>query len=637
MKEMLIIVLVLSLAGGMVAARDARDPGGDVVASDIGGGRVLLRWKEGEAAAGLRYRVSREPPFRGGPMELEGRRFAVDESGAGVFTYRVERLTAAGHAVAVGRVSVVVVSTRGPPLPRDGEILQGITIGVDGWAELRAAEGTRTVYVSSSEGNDRHDGLSPETARRSIQAGYALLRDGEPDWLLLKSGDVWEEGELWWKKSGRSASERMVVGSYGEGPRPRWLTGTKSGITGNPNRRDAFISNLVFRDLHFVQHKNDGVQGGSGIALLNGWRDVLIENCKVEGYRVNLCFQAYLDGVRQSRIAVRRCVIVDALATNKAHAQGIFADGVDGLLIEENVLDRNGWGPETPTANMFRHNIYIQSLVGDDKGCTGVVTRGNISARAAATGFMQRPGGVVEENLLLQNPIGVQFGYSGGPPVGGMVRGNVVIDGRDIGPGEPRAFGVWLTNVEGVTVESNIVAHQRSGTHNAVGINVDGTHRDMVVRGNIVYDWAEVQGGGAALTWHGTPLGAVEVSDNHFQQVSGGGLVGHYAEAGDFFAYRGNKYYGVRSGRDEFWSQTTYRKWLSRLKETGSMFAPVSYADAGRTIERYMESLGREGGMDAFLEEARAQSRGNWREAYTAGAVIRYVRTGFEAPQGQER
>jgi hypothetical protein len=632
MKELLgILVLVFSLVSAAMGAQAEPSPGGSerlvAVASDIGAGRVLLSWRGPQTGPEAGFRVNREPAFAVGAVEVHGRTFLVDESGLGEFLYRVERT---GDSAASPWVSVVVSSVLSEGAP-DAGTLRGLVIGGDGWAELRPGEGSRTIYVSSTAGDDRHDGLSPERPKRTIKAGYAMLRDGDADWLLFRSGDVWEEGELWWSKSGRSPSERMVVGSYGEGPRPKWMTGKKSGITGNPNRRGAYHENLVFRDLHLVQHENDGAQGGGGFMLLNGWRDVLIENCRVEGYRVNLCFQAYIEGVRQSRIVVRRSVIVDALATNAAHAQGIFADGVDGLLIEENVLDRNGWGPEVPTANMFRHNIYIQGKVGDDKGCTGVVTRGNISARASATGFMQRPGGVVEGNLLLQNPIGIQFGYSGGPPAGGGVRGNVVIDGRDIGRGEPRAFGVWLTNVDEAAVEDNIIAHQRTGTHNAIAINVDGSHRGLVVKDNIVYDWADPQGDGASLTWHGAATGRILVEDNHFQQVAGGGLVGHSAEAGDRFWYRGNRYYSVRSGRDEFWSQTTYAQWVEQMGEEGSVFAPVSYADAGRTIERYMEGLGRAGGIEAFLMEAREQSRANWREEFSAAAVIRFVREGFRA------
>jgi hypothetical protein len=596
-----------------------------VTAADIGGGQVLVRWDESEGP--VEFLVERAPAWSGAAPVFNDRTFLIDTPSSDEVSYRV-------RCVRTGRVSlwvrVMVVSVRAPPEDENSEgILRGVRIGTNGWAELSPLLESRVIYVSSSRGSDSNDGLSPERPKRTIAAGYRLLRDREPDWLLLRSGDTWEEGQLWWTKSGRSPSERMVMGSYGEGPRPLWKTGTQSGIAGDPKGRGLAHANLVFRDLRLVQHRNEGTSGGSGFQLLNGWRDVLIENCLVERYRVNLCFQAYTEGVRQSRIAVRRSVIVDALATNEAHAQGIFAEGVDGLLLEENVLDRNGWGPGAMTANIFRHNVYVQTKVGGDSGCTNVVTRGNISARAAATGLMQRPGGVVEGNLFLQNPIAVQFGYSGGPPVGGVVRGNVVLDARDIRPGEPRAFGVWVTNVDGALIERNIVAHQETATYNAVGLNVDGRYAKVVVRDNIVYAWAEPSGGGAALTWHGSALSGMEIVGNQFQQVRGGGLVGHYAELSDGFSYRGNRYYGVRGGRDEFWTAVTYAQWLERTGERESSFALVQYADTERTIARYMEHLGLSGGLDEFLREAREQGRHRWRPEYAADAVNRWVAAGF--------
>ena len=45
----------------------------------------------------------------------------------------------------------------------------------------------REVYVSPL-GNDAEDGLTPETAVRTVTEGIARLRDGHNDWLLLMPG-----------------------------------------------------------------------------------------------------------------------------------------------------------------------------------------------------------------------------------------------------------------------------------------------------------------------------------------------------------------------------------------------------------------------------------------------------------------
>jgi hypothetical protein len=52
--------------------------------------------------------------------------------------------------------------------------------------------------------------------------------------------------------------------------------------------------------------------------------------------------------------------------------------------------------------------------------------------------------------------------------------------------------------------------------------------------------------------------------------------------------------------------------------------------DGNRTVESDMASLGEEATLEAFITEAKAQSRQNWRPAYTAAAVNDYVRQGYE-------
>ena len=65
-----------------------------------------------------------------------------------------------------------------------------------------------------------------------------------------------------------------------------------------------------------------------------------------------------------------------------AHPQGLYAYAVDGLLIEENVFDHNGWNEAVPGAgaDIYSHNLYI------DNDNTGVVVRGNIIANGPRTG-----------------------------------------------------------------------------------------------------------------------------------------------------------------------------------------------------------------------------------------------------------
>ena len=73
--------------------------------------------------------------------------------------------------------------------------------------------------------------------------------------------------------------------------------------------------------------------------------------------------------------------------------QGLYADGVQGLLIEENVFDHNGWNESVAGAgpNMFNQSMYLNTLN------TGVQVIGNIiaecvRARPAGAGRRDREG-----------------------------------------------------------------------------------------------------------------------------------------------------------------------------------------------------------------------------------------------------
>lgn len=508
-------------------------------------------------------------------------------------------------------------------------LAQGISVGNDGWTVVTPSPDSRMIYVSSSSGNDNNDGLSEHTPKRTLAAGYAMLRDGHADWLLLKGGDTWHESFPYWNVSGRSPSERIVVRSYGSGARARLLTGSETAIFINGNVGSG-VRNLAFMDLHVNAHTNPGTSSATGFRFFNSVHDVLIENCYAENYRVNMIFQTIDAGRRSSNIEVRRSVIADALASDSAHAQGIYADGVDGLLMEENVFDMNGWSESLRTANIFRHNVYIQTRIDGGYGCSDVVTRGNITARASATGFMMRTGGVAEDNLFLQNPIGLAFGNREGPAVSGHIRNNVVLDGLNISPSVQRAWGIYVGTTQGVDVSGNIIAHQRSGTDNVQGIAADGTFQDLTIRYNIVYDWGRPGGGDArALAFFGTAVSGISVHDNHFQQPRGGYMVGHWATLGPAFTYSGNRYFSTNGGSHQFFQAMTYGDWVNQSGETNSAWGPTSYVAPDRDIAGYMASMGGQASLDAFMREARKQARNYWRVEYTAAHVNQWVRDGF--------
>jgi len=353
---------------------------------------------------------------------------------------------------------------------------------------------TRVVYVSSSEGNDSNDGLSMNKPKRTIPAGIALLRNGYPDWLLLKRGDTFDAGLGDWKKFGRSAAERMVVWTYGPSPdRPVLQTGSVPGLkTYGGGGTPAFLHSLAFSGLHFYAHTRDpehpafaGPNGANGVYWLRHSSDVLFDDCMFQGYVTGIVAQNY-DGSGVTNVTIRRCVVVDCYGIkDKYHGQGAYISGVTGLVIEDCVFDRNGSrdGVEGAGPTLFNHNLYLQN-----DNDLNVVVRNNIICRASSHGIQLRSGGVIENNLFHRNPINVFCGYD--TPVPGAtaaVLRNVVLEGTDIDPSNPRGFGITLKNLVSARVEQNVVAHQRASKVNRRSIEVVGF---ATYANNVIYDWS---------------------------------------------------------------------------------------------------------------------------------------------------
>jgi hypothetical protein len=523
----------------------------------------------------------------------------------------------------------------GRPLGREDPAAAPVPVQSDGWTRLEPSADSQTLYVSSSAGDDDNDGLSEAKPKRSIAAAKRLLRKGFPDRLLLKKGDAFDESLGDWSLCGRSASERMVVSSYGSGAeRPLLRTGTNNAFDAFPGNKN---DEMALVGLHFLANKYTG--SGSephGIQLFGEIRDFLIEDCCIEGYETNLVVQGASEFPgpkgRHKNIAIRRCVIVDAYNTGTSNSQGIFASGIDGLLLEENVFDRNGWRDDVKGSEptWFRHNIYIQNLN------TDVVLRGNIVART--DGLQSRSGGLIEDNLVLRNAIGIILGGGGFPAIETegvevTARRNVVLDGGDLQEGSARGWGMHLSNLKKALVDSNVIAHNRSGhAPFAVIFDVANDGRGVekaVFSNNVVYDW------GGPTRFAGPSPGKFDVllEGNKFQdELTKGPLFQHEPAVGtEGVRSAGNLFHSIAEPKS--WMQigraTSLEDWRQRVRDTTSSAKRASFPDASRTIATYHASIGGAASLEAFMLEARKQSKANWRPQYTARAVGDYIRAGF--------
>jgi hypothetical protein len=644
--------------------------------SDIGGGRAMVSWVD-VATDETQYQVERIPAMASGVAILGANTTAyIDQCGNGTFGYRVWASNANGSSAVVGPVSCNVTSgatggsgstggtgstgTAGTDPGGGGTtasggsggtcgggttggggssgtggtgtadtlvgtaLYPGMTVGADGWTALAPSSDTRIVYVSSSSGSDANDGLSQGTPKQTLAGAFPLLRDGYPDWLVLKSGDTWTEALPWWSKSGRSQTEPMVVGSYGSGDRPLLKTGTAPGF-----QTSAFVGvprqHIAVVDLHFWAHTNNGTGAAAGITLTNGVNDILIENCYVEQYPINISAQGI--ETRPTNVKIRRTIAANALSTSGRSTGMIFLYS-DNILVEDCILDHNGWSETfsgcTPT--IFSHNIYINPDI-----TSGVSVRNCIVARGAASGI-RSTGQLCENNLLLQNPVGLALG-----PDTRVVRNNVFLDSRDIDVNNPRGLGMDGTIGANVEIYGNILAHQSTGTSNVKAMNLWGIYSGLLLHDNIVYDWVQASNNQAvAMALEGAPTTMVRVYNNQLQQANGSLYQQFQPVPAGMYSFTGNRYFASSNTQPFLESPTwmNYSQWLIFSQESGSSFSPVTYPDPSRTIATYMTSIGGSPTLDAFLTEARNQSKSNWRQQYTSAAVNAYIRDGFGVTMG---
>ncbi len=510
-----------------------------------------------------------------------------------------------------------------------------------GWTTFDKSSDTMIIYVSSSIGNDAWTGLCSEVPsdgsdcgpKKTTDAGYALLRDNYPDWLLFKRGDEFLQGQDFYSgeiafrknpKSGRSESEMQIIGAYGTGARPKFID---SGAIYLRNSNNIAIIDLDYDTTdHITPYRNSKAPNQIGI-----FNNVIIEGCRFAhgggwaGPGTNFDF--------------RRNVIVDAWSGDTGGLGSLF-DGIEsGLLIEDNVYDHNGWreggiptGASAIVRSSFNHNLYLVNSPNN-------VVRGNIFARSSLEGAMNRPGGLEEDNLFLNNPIGISWGRGDRTfeevRASGIIRNNVVLDGDDLGPGVPRGVGIQITNAAETEIYGNIIAHQKTSLL-GYGIWPDGTLRNINIHDNIVYKWTGSSAPNtiAAKLWADNWLGEPGSSSfsNNIIQSEKGTLVG--GGPSSQLIVSGNTYYNsepelISSNPPQlhFGSSISAATWAGIEKD--AVWARKKFKDPERDISTYMASLGMTPTLEAFLDEARKQSKDNWREEFTAKKVNDYIQDGF--------
>lgn len=487
-----------------------------------------------------------------------------------------------------------------------------------GWTPIPPPDttaGARVVYVSSSTGKNTNTGLSPEAPVESLAKAISLLRDNAGDHLLLRCGDTFAESFGGWTRSGRSPDHPLVISSYGDGPRPRVVSAGSCFSVLSREIHDVFIIGL-----HLTAARRDpaspdfdaAAPAGHGLRIIRPVANLLVEDCRVDFFSTNLTLTSGDGpGAKLSNVRIRRCQLLDAWSAAGAFSgQGVYASGCDGLLLEENVIDHNGWNPSIPGAipNIFRHNLYFSAANAN------VAVRGNVIANASSHGLQLRGGGVVEDNLFFNNALHCLIAGAAG-----HFRRNVVLGGRDIDAANPRGFGLILACADG-RADHNLFAHKPATTGGALTVQrndwTPAGRMHCAFVANTVHAWS---GNGLDAT---ADCDILEFVGNDLQRLVAGRKVVNVKSRVGRFQFAANRYDSAEPKPDRwFFYKGAFvgaDRWAADTGDT-SRVQRLDYPDPQRTFDT------------GFIAGTRAQSRRNWDQRFTAAPVTRALRETYNA------
>ena len=318
--------------------------------------------------------------------------------------------------------------------------------------------------------------------------------DGNSHWLLFERGYSYDEMTLLWNGAqGESELHPVLIGAYGDGARP---------VIDQTLNSTAETENLVIQGLEFTQ----------GIRLFNKTNTIL-DDIVNTGAKINLSdvtgftlhnsdiYDAFYDAPVNDG---------DTWAAHPNRQSGMYMTKSEAVLLEGTFFDHNGWAdgydpglsaddPHPPSK--YSHNIYLAHTNED------ITVRDSIIMRGAANGLQLRSGGVMEDNIFIDNNGALMFGRGGELGDGGggnysLALGNVVTSAAhketDGGQG---VLSAGITNQGHLaTMVDNIVTHLADPNNPDEMLyklrgqeGLKHKYEDPVYGDSIVYNWVTDQ------------------------------------------------------------------------------------------------------------------------------------------------
>jgi hypothetical protein len=405
---------------------------------------------------------------------------------------------------------------------------------VAGYTTLKPSADSKIIYVSVT-GSDSNDGLSPSKPIQTPSLAFTKLRMDKdskgnviktyPDWIVFKSGDVWNRKLGSGSVQGRSSTEPVVISRYGFGPRPEFVIGNEYGF-----HSLGTVKNVIFEGLHIrgKAWSDASIKDSTGIRMQVGsGESITIENCLIEKMNDGIIIS---DGKGYKNVTVRRSIIADLKPSGTGWAgrkEGIYASAMNGLNLIENVFDQCGWDPNIPkTRTVFSHCAYIADSV------YGLYAKGNIFSRGSEDGLKMRRGGVAEDNFFIQNGVGISVNDYQIVGLVTTVKDNVFTDGSNdllsdySSIAQARNFGIWNPKDKNgaalLNDSGNIFVNSVAGPGGSLAYStISNAHFSL----NKTYHWGKTSNSASAGTW---PDPNRTIERYHKEVLFGSGLKGDF-------------------------------------------------------------------------------------------------------------
>ena len=541
-----------------------------------------------------------------------------------------------------------------------------------GWSIIVPSEDSRLIYVSSSAGDDANaefyaprdiDNIEePGVIKpyKTIEAAYLNAREGYPDWILLRRGDIWEVHEQIQLKTGRSVSERSVITSYGlSDQRPMIKSDAEETFRIWSERTFIAIIGIRFyaykRDPESADFSGWGQAAESTGIRVYSPKDTVLGTILVEGNDFNYFSKGISinGGGDILDVVIRRNTIRNSYSEDN-HSQGIYAFRAS-VLLEENIFDHNGWykpqidagnDKEQGQATMFNHNTYFSDSF-NSKFIRNIFLRSS-SIQNKWTANSESDSTVdsikardlwMEDNLYVGGEVGISAGgntdYDTGPRWKNItIINNVMLAiGRDQPTNRTLGWNIDATDWDGGLICGNYLLHSDNPlVTNLSGIRLSGHSNDVTISKNTIHGLIAQNAGPktGAISVDAEAKENITISENNVQLVDSNMRI-VVADQLDSVVFEGNRYFSSLDSAQWFRSlgvNYDIEGWSVISGDLGSEAAEEIFSSPERTFDGYLNSIGMLS-IDAFVDTVSNRAVSSWDETLSAERINTYIREGY--------